>query len=66
MIWIGWWFGAGDEHCVVPYNHYWWTASPSGVKLSDGVDKMIEGHSCTGMYGRSVLSNELHNPLIHE
>ena len=37
------WIGTGDEHCLVPYNRYWWTMHPSGAKLSDWVEKMIEG-----------------------
>tara|TARA_B100000787_G_scaffold164907_1_gene148160 strand:- start:179 stop:910 length:732 start_codon:yes stop_codon:yes gene_type:complete len=41
------WIGAGDEHCVVPYNRYWWTVGPSGAKLSGWVEKMIEGHDVT-------------------
>lgn len=37
------WIGNGDEHCILPYNRYWWAESAIAGSLAAWVNAMIDG-----------------------
>ena len=41
------WIGRGDEHCVIPYNRYWWATDTDGAELSAWVRSMMDGQNAT-------------------
>jgi hypothetical protein len=41
------WIGRGDEHCVIPYNRYWWATNTDGAELSAWVRSMMDGQNAT-------------------
>jgi hypothetical protein len=43
------WIGRGDEHCVIPYNRYWWATDTGGAELSAWVRSMLEGQNATSV-----------------
>ena len=41
------WIGRGDQHCVIPYNRYWWATDTDGAELSAWVRSMMDGQNAT-------------------
>ena len=39
------WVAAGDEHCVIPYDRFWWRRAADGTALSAWLQRMIDGEA---------------------
>ena len=39
------WVAAGDEHCVIPYDRFWWRRAADGTALSAWLQRMVDGEA---------------------
>ena len=60
------WIGGGDEHCVVPYNRYWWKSSmdewSSGEETRAGGGSQAAGSTLDG-WVQQMLRGETARPV---